>query len=204
MPWVNDLAPGLGIPAGGVTLAVAMYGASVAAEKAARPEALTNIGRILKDPSWSRSVRPSAIIERVFVWTFGERHRSWRCVRRAIIASTIFLMILVTIIEMRTGFFYGAWNWRVTFRHEGRLQAATGMLAFGTIIPFASDYIALAKTRLILRTVTGANSPVLSLLLVPIDIVLSLSKYPGSISMPTKGWPRRIAAIAVCRFPSIP
>jgi hypothetical protein len=57
MSWVNDLAAGLRIPAGAATLAVAMYAACVAAEKVARPEALKDIGRILKNTSWERSAR---------------------------------------------------------------------------------------------------------------------------------------------------
>src|SRR5580658_914791 len=76
MSWVNDLASAAGIPAGAATLAVAMYAACAAAEKAARPEALKDIGRILKGTTWERSVRLSAIIEQVFNWTFGERHLS--------------------------------------------------------------------------------------------------------------------------------
>ena len=94
MSWVNDLAVGLGIPAGAATLAGTMYAACVAAEKAARPEALADIGQILKDPSWSRSARPSAIIQRVFVWTFGEQHLSWKCVRRSALASTLVFLPL--------------------------------------------------------------------------------------------------------------
>ena len=66
MSWVNDLASELGVPAGAATLAVAMYAACVAAEKAARPMALKDIGRVLKDSSWSRSMRPTAIIEQMF------------------------------------------------------------------------------------------------------------------------------------------
>src|SRR5690348_2765663 len=93
MPWVNDLASGLGIPAGAATLAVVMYGACAAAERAARPEALNDIGRILKNPSWSRSLSPSAIIGRVFVWTFGERHLSWKCIHRSATATFLFAII---------------------------------------------------------------------------------------------------------------
>lgn len=43
MAWVNDLASPAGIPAGAATVAVAMYAACTAAEKAARPEALQDI-----------------------------------------------------------------------------------------------------------------------------------------------------------------
>src|SRR4029077_11732915 len=45
------------------TLAVAKYAACTAAEKAASPQALKDIGRILKDQGWERSVRPPAIIQ---------------------------------------------------------------------------------------------------------------------------------------------
>jgi hypothetical protein len=47
MPWFNDLTSALGIPASGATLAAAVYAACVAAENAARPQALEDIGRIL-------------------------------------------------------------------------------------------------------------------------------------------------------------
>jgi hypothetical protein len=60
MSWVNDLASVLGLPVGAATVAVAMYAACTADERASRPEALKDIGRILKDPSWSRSARPTA------------------------------------------------------------------------------------------------------------------------------------------------
>jgi hypothetical protein len=58
MSWVNDLVSASGLPAGAATLAVAMYGACVAAEKAASPDALKDMGRILKYHGWERSVRP--------------------------------------------------------------------------------------------------------------------------------------------------
>ena len=88
MPWLTDLAPIFG---GGVTIAGAMYGACAAAEKAARPEALKDIGHFLKDPSWSWSVRRSAVVEKVFRGTFGERHFSWKCARRSATATIILL-----------------------------------------------------------------------------------------------------------------
>src|ERR1700693_5141944 len=90
MSWVNDLASGLGIPAGAATLAVALYGGCSAAEKAARPDALREIGLLLRDASWGRSVRPPAIIARIFRWTFGERHLSRTCMLRSLAATVIF------------------------------------------------------------------------------------------------------------------
>jgi hypothetical protein len=97
MSWVIDVASSMGIPAGAATLAVSMYAGCSAAEKAARPEALQDIARILKDPSWSRAVRPVSIIERLFRWTFGARQLSWKCVRRSIMATLMFSVSLMMI-----------------------------------------------------------------------------------------------------------
>jgi hypothetical protein len=95
MSWVNDLASVFALPAGGATIAGAMYAAGLAAEKAARPEALADIGRILRDPTWERSAQPSTIIERVFNWTFGDRPVSWRCVTRSMCATIIFVTAFI-------------------------------------------------------------------------------------------------------------
>jgi hypothetical protein len=38
-------------------------------------------------------VRPSAIIQRMFVWTFGERHLGLKCVRRSIVATALVAII---------------------------------------------------------------------------------------------------------------
>ena len=98
MSWVSDLASTAGIPAGAATLAISMYAACSAAEKAARPEALKEIGRVLKNRYWSHSAQPSVIIEQVFRWTFGRTafelemceavchsHSPVRCFRRSFI-----------------------------------------------------------------------------------------------------------------------
>lgn len=169
MSWVNDLASVLGIPAGAATLAVAMYAACAAAEKAARPEALKDIGRILKDPSWSSSLSPSAIIERVFVWTFGERHLSWECVHRSATATVLFAII--------GGFiFNSAVADSITgFRKEADSMATgigVAIGAFATLFFFGllPDYIALWKTRSLMgllhqRRLGPLITPVLDLVL---------------------------------------
>jgi hypothetical protein len=162
------------MPAGAVAIAAAMYAACFAAERAARPEALKEIGGILKDSSWSRRVRPSTIIERVFSWTFGERHLSWKCARRSATASAIFVGILVTMVELKTHLFYDSWSYNIKSFHRGQYEAAISFLLFEITIAFATDYVALAKTRLILRTMTIHYSRTLAMLIVPIDILLSL------------------------------
>jgi hypothetical protein len=105
MSRVNDLGSALGIPAGATTLPAAMYFGCAAAEKVARPEVLKDIADTLEDPSLERLVQPSAIIERVFNFTFGDRHLSWKCVRRSVGATICFLVIIGAF------FIHNASNW---------------------------------------------------------------------------------------------
>jgi hypothetical protein len=183
MSWVNDLASSLGIPAGAATLAVAMYAACGAAEKVARPEALKDIGRILKDPSWSGSVRPSAIVERVFIWTFGERHLSWKCVRRSMIA-TLFLIASIGLVyssilevefvpigELRLYFAPPA-NFPPNFvKLVDPLGVLVSICISFILLAAIPDYIALWKTRVLIRQNTRPASMILIVLL---DVVLSI------------------------------
>jgi hypothetical protein len=137
MSWVNDLVSGLGLPAGGVTIATAMYAACVAAEKAARPEALQDIGRFLKGQAWRLSVRPSAIVSRVFKGTFGERHLSVKCGVRSVLASSVFVSSIILARYLDTGFLPG---FRPTFWF------------FAIFAGWIPDYFALWKTRVLLNT----------------------------------------------------
>jgi hypothetical protein len=164
MSWVSEMASVMGIPAGAATLAGAMYGACAAAEKTARPEALRDIGRILKDPSWSRSVRPSAIIERVFVWTFGDRHLSWRCVgASAITTILIFVWASLTL--------FGAFQ---TYTLSFFAEKPFVMAGFFACTAFLPDYVALAKTRLFMQAAFKLHG--FSLILLPVtDVVLSIA-----------------------------
>ena len=161
MSWVNDLASELGVPAGAATLAVAMYAACVAAEKAARPMALKDIGRVLKDSSWSRSMRPSAIIEQMFDWTFGERHLSWKCVRRSASATILFVTAVCLFLFYRSGYFLYANS------YDEPLELSADILA-----AFLADYLALWKTRWLLRSKIGGLN---SLFVLILDAALSLT-----------------------------
>lgn len=171
MSWVNDLGSVLGIPAGAVTLAAAMYAGCAAAEKAARPEALRDIARILKDPSWSRSVRPSAIIGRLFNWTFGDRHLSWRCVRRSVVATLLLSISLGLIYHTIFG---------IEFMPVELVSATSHLIPIWTtlcttflLFAVIPDYVALLKTRLLVTAIVGASSIVNVFLLVITDILFS-------------------------------
>ena len=178
MSWVNDLASGLGIPAGAATLAVAMYAACAAAEKSARPEALKDIGRILKDTSWERSVQPSTIIDRVFKLTFGESHLSWRCAFASAYATLVFCSLFTVIITATTKRFVYGYPASEVFFHPAQALPTWTVVALITVIP---DYMALGKTRLLTRSMTTDNSAALGgVMLVVLDVVLS-----GIISLAT-------------------
>jgi hypothetical protein len=177
MSWVNDLASGLGIPAGAVTLAVAMYGACTTAEKAARPEALNDIAKVLKNPSWSRSVRPSAIIDRVFLWTFGERHLSLKCIRTSLLATIAIVSAGLIIQEVLAGTF------SAVFFPNGfeilNMLTAPFVVALVSLVAAFPDYLALWKTRLLLRWLSK-NPPSLLIWV----LVLLASEGFTDITMP--------------------
>lgn len=176
MSLVNDFASGAGIPAASVTFAVAMYGACVAAEKAARPEALHEIGCFLKDSSWSQSIRPSVAIARIFGWTFGDRHLSWKCALRSVIATlTLYLTMILVLLGL--GSYVPAIS--IWFAQDYPSWASPYVeimfLGFLIIFGFLPDYIALAKTRLLLHRVERFGGGFKHLILmVFIDIVLSI------------------------------
>jgi hypothetical protein len=168
MSWVNDLASSLGIPAGAATLAVAMYGACAAAEKAARPEALHDIGRILNDSSWERSVHPSAIIERIFIWTFGERQLSWKCIWRSILGT-----FCITLLSF---FFVGGLSEYVSLDGPFFMTYLVFfMIFFGIILlGIVPDYISLWKTRFLLSRLDRKETTVTAFVLFVVDACLSL------------------------------
>jgi hypothetical protein len=154
MPWLEDLTSALGVPAGAATLAVAMYSGCVAAEKVARPEALSEISEILRDPFWTGWVRPAYLVQKIFVWTFGEHHFSLKCVVRSISATTFLVTAISLTIYLKTGL----------YPTDIRLFAYDAL--FIGLIP---DYIALLKTRIIIRL------SISRVILVVVDIILSLA-----------------------------
>jgi hypothetical protein len=146
--WVNELTSSLGIPTAGVTLSIAIYAACKAAEKAARPEALRDIARALKNPRWGGSTDPTLIAERVFEWTFGERHLSWRSIRSSVKASLAFCAFLTMIYTSVGGvFFLPLFDFSIY-----RSPMIVVQLIIGSILlALMPDYLALAKTRFLIR-----------------------------------------------------
>jgi hypothetical protein len=172
MLWVDDLSSIVGIPAGAATFAVAIYGACSAAEKAARRGALDDIGRVLKDPSWSRSARPSKIIGRVFGWTFGEHHFSCRCLLRSLIATTTFTIATGLVYWELTKHwlmwtFFSRLNDPVFYRSRDFTPPVFGIV-FCAVIP---DFFSLLKTRLLFRRLEKTNSLGVVAAVIVIDIV---------------------------------
>lgn len=148
--WVNDLASAVGVPAGAATIATGLYAACVAAEKAARPEALNDIGRTLKASGWERSVRPSDVIGRLFNWTFGDRHLSWRCVGRSVSATTIFVGAGILALYLMKH------SLPLDIRYDNIVRLCVEIIFAG----FLADYIALWKTRYLLPLATGTTAAV--------------------------------------------
>jgi hypothetical protein len=177
MTWVNDLASGLGMPVGAAALAGAMYAACAAAERAARPEALKDIGRILKDASWHHSVRPSSIITRLFNLTFGERQLSWKCVIRSCVA-TISIVVSAFGIQITL-----AGELEKTFFPQGMNVPPVFVAPFiALLLPLVAiligalpDYLALWKTRVLLSHASDNRSPPAVILVLLVDVCLSLS-----------------------------
>ena len=140
--WINDLASVLGIPAAAATLAGAMYAACDAAEKSARPGALNEIGRILKDMSWESSA-PSAIVERAFALTFGERQLSRKCFVRSLAATVIFVIAIAISFGSRVGF---SLQYYKTARDNP--WVVIGYFLIAGCLPY---YFAVWKSRILIR-----------------------------------------------------
>lgn len=158
MTWLSDLVSGFGVPAGAATIATAIYGASISAQRAARPAALREVGAFLREPA--SSIRPSAVVGRIFRATFGERHLSFKCLIRSMLATIIFTNAIVLTIWLKRKNEY-------TYYFNLTRELTWIDLIFIGIIP---DYIALAKTRII---ITISRAPMFILLI--LDVIISIS-----------------------------
>jgi hypothetical protein len=110
-------------------------------EKAASTHALKNIGHVLEDPSWERSALPSAIIQRLSDWTFGERHLSWRCVGASVTATAVFCITF-------------SWEFVGPPIYNSISMPALSLLfvaAEFVLVGIVPDYLALWKSRLLLK-----------------------------------------------------
>jgi hypothetical protein len=166
LSWLTDLASSFGIPVVAVTIAGSIYLALSKAEEVARPEALAEITAVLKNPSWSRSVKPWSIVERLFVWTFGERHFSLKCISRSAIATIIMVTSLMIFHIIYTGdLIFVADPEGTTF---GFLVP---FVVFAVSSSFVPDYVALLKTRAFIRI----THRIPSVLILGLDAVSSIA-----------------------------
>ncbi len=151
MSWLTDLTSNFGIPSGVYLLAGSIYGACLAAERAARPEALADIGRVITDRSWLRTVSPAATIVSIFNATFGEKQVSIRCALRSCIASALLVTSLSLVYTHGRSLLV-----LPDFGKEIRQHVPTlppDVVVIGVVLVsgyFLSDYLAVAKTRWLL------------------------------------------------------
>jgi hypothetical protein len=165
MSWFSDLSSALGIPAGGAAVASAIYFVSVAAENEARKEALADIAHVLEDPSWSQGFQPNTIIGNMFRWTFGERQLSWKCVRRSALATVLFCAFFAIVA-------YGAGATpMVKLNEPADYVILTLLFLLCSLIP---DYLALAKTRILIARLHARTHVSAIALMVLLDIALSM------------------------------
>ena len=165
--WLETLLPDIGIPSAVGTLAIAMYGACTAAQKAARGDALRDISMALRNFSWSRSINTAAITEHVFVSTFGRRHFSTRCVIGSALATALFWFVGSLVMHYEIGT-------PVSTLLINFLERPHIWLEFTLVCGFIPDYIALWKTRVLLRRWPYSSSAGSSIALVASDVFLSI------------------------------
>ena len=140
-----------------------------AAEKAANEAALKSIGDALK--GWSPPREPT-VVERVFVWTFGDARRSRkRRVSAAVVTLIYVALVLVTITHFSD---FDASSYFYTPGVAGRVLIdlcliGGNALAFG-YFPLLG---ALNKSRWILGLEWWRGRPFAALALVPFDLILS-------------------------------
>jgi hypothetical protein len=187
LSWLSDLASSFGIPVVAASIAGSIYAALSKAEKVARPEALAEISAVLKDPSWSRSVKPWSVVERLFVWTFGERHFSLKCISRSAVATAIIVTSLVILHIASTGD-WDLLSWMTAFKVWPLTVFITAV-----ILAFVPDYLALLKTRkflmiehrypaILILCVDAASSIVISIAIYFVTGTLSrLATAPESV-----------------------
>jgi hypothetical protein len=180
----TDLATALGVPAGGLAFAAALYRGSIALEKEAKPDALTDIAKILKSPSWAAENWPSRIVKVIFEYTFGIRQLSISCVIRSVIASVAFLFSILFASFVIDGPYLhptaeGAYCSLFANIYGSLVQTgcSTGhdpvdflkLALFLSIIP---DYVSIAKARFILTLVAESKSIAKLTSMVCADILL--------------------------------
>jgi hypothetical protein len=174
MAWLSDLTAALGLPTGGLAAAAALYYGSTVAEKEASQQALTDIAKVLKNPSWLHDAQPNVFIENIFRFTFGDRQLSIKCIVRSITSSLIFFVIIYTFSTyFLSGKLFAAAITMLKFNPSLRdwiLEMAQQLIML-TIVP---DYISIAKARLIVYMIARSRITINIVFLVFVDVIMSL------------------------------
>jgi hypothetical protein len=165
MTWFSDLAGAIGLPAGGTAAALALVYGSIAAEKEARPQAIKDIARVLKNTSWSTGSQPQEFIYKIFCLTFGDRQLTIQFVKRSLIASIIYLIFICVFSYL----FQMDPMYRLTLSNITNKEFSLTFVAYYVImklvlITLVPDFISIAKARIVVNIV----------LLVAVDVALSV------------------------------
>ena len=153
--------------------------ASVASKKAAYEIVVSKPLEIKRLPK---------VAEDLFERIFGARHFSWRCFLSSIIASLIAIfslyilrIILVVYIYRNTSNFEGQYLNFIWQEMRYPFQDTTELsFAISTVLNLMFDYIALLKTRLLIKALTRVRlSLFLGLVFVVLDVIISFTLFEG-------------------------
>src|SRR4051812_11382002 len=94
MGWLETISSVLGTGTTGATVAVTIYTGSIWLEHEMRNEAKADIARFINNTAIAPDSHAIAnFILSSFETIFGRKHWTWRCLRRSILASCVFLFI---------------------------------------------------------------------------------------------------------------
>jgi len=177
MDWQTTLVSHMGVGAGGFAVAAAVYKGASALENELRPQAVKEIGRILTNATFpTDNFSINRIVYEAFNSTFGDRHWSWKCVGRSLLASWIFVILFVALSSATD-------HAPLLGQNLDKVDFFGFLEAFGVLffLLFLPDYISLYKTRYILRASTRLTNPWLSSLPLIADILVTSIFYPLAV-----------------------
>ncbi len=182
MTWFDQFATGLGL-GGSTTLALGVYGCSVALGRSINPERKTELTHFLTvSADEIKAPNTAKIILSLFEALFGRRHFSWKCIGRSVLVTVltiIFLTVVTTykVVGYSETIMVGSRPKHITFsymllsHHKGLALFFVLVITVVSIIP---DYLSLFKGRLLLRLMSKIASACGIIIIILIDILGSL------------------------------
>src|SRR5208337_2936728 len=164
---IGDLTSALGAPTGGAVIAIALYRSLVSAEKVAKKDALADIAHFLQKDFGFARLNPNRAFYNLFRATFGSEHLSQKCFIRSSMATLLFVFSMSIFYWMRSG----VSPIDTSEDLENSIIARVLMYCLMAIIP---DYIALAKTRILLFICSNTRVITITALLLVLDVLLSV------------------------------